>query len=352
MKILAVGPLPPPNGGATILFELLIKHLKKNEIEHSIINTSPSVTVSQQNVLSKLTSKIFRSLKVSFQILTKVLKHDLVFLNVSKSGFNLYMPFCLVVCKIFSKKLVVRKFGGEFYDLMNSSGSKLKLLTKLINVDLIFFETKREVELYKKLTNRTNVSWFPNCRNYPTAASFEKKHNKPLKLIFIGEVKVEKGIEFIVNSKLDDLDVTVDIYGPIGNDIKGFDLEKNNKVNYCGLLKKEDVTKTLRKYDCLILPTFYPQEGYPGVILEAFSNGLAVITTSWKAIPEIVINYQNGMLLPIKDSEAIRNSIIKLNQSPELLNTLKKNALLSKSDFDTDIVHKRITDEVFSLTKL
>ena len=42
-------------------------------------------------------------------------------------------------------------------------------------------------------------------------------------------------------------------------------------------------TERLWEYDCLVLPTFHPGEGYPGVIAEAFVHEIPVITTiGWR----------------------------------------------------------------------
>src|SRR6185369_923370 len=60
------------------------------------------------------------------------------------------------------------------------------------------------------------------------------------------------------------------------------------RVRYRGFLSHADVNRKLWEYDCLVLPTFHPGEGYPGVIAEAFAHGLPVIATRWLAIPEIV----------------------------------------------------------------
>ena len=51
------------------------------------------------------------------------------------------------------------------------------------------------------------------------------------------------------------------------------------------------------EYDVLVLPTFWKGEGYPGVIIEAFSVGLPVVATNLPGISEM-IDSQSGILVP------------------------------------------------------
>jgi len=72
--------------------------------------------------------------------------------------------------------------------------------------------------------------------------------------------------------------------------------------------------ETIQKYDVLILPTFYQGEGYPGVIIEAYSLGLPVITTNWKAIPEIVENRKTGLLIEPRSTAALVDAMKSFNK--------------------------------------
>jgi len=84
----------------------------------------------------------------------------------------------------------------------------------------------------------------------------------------------------------------IDVYGPI--------LENIEVLNYKGVLFGDEVIKKLQEYDVLVLPTFWETEGYPGIILEAFSLSKPVISTNFRAIPEFVdheIYFLSGYLI-------------------------------------------------------
>jgi glycosyltransferase involved in cell wall biosynthesis len=68
------------------------------------------------------------------------------------------------------------------------------------------------------------------------------------------------------------------------------------------------VTLKLAQYDLLLLPSY--REGYPGIIIEALSVGIPVVSTRVGGIPEIIECEHNGLLVechqPVELAKAIR----------------------------------------------
>ncbi|MEI6561030.1 MAG: glycosyltransferase family 4 protein [Verrucomicrobiota bacterium] len=59
-------------------------------------------------------------------------------------------------------------------------------------------------------------------------------------------------------------------------------------VTYAGFVKGEEKVALFKTNDALCFPTFYRAEGQPVNLIEAMAFGLAVVTTRWRAIPEIL----------------------------------------------------------------
>jgi glycosyltransferase involved in cell wall biosynthesis len=104
-------------------------------------------------------------------------------------------------------------------------------------------------------------------------------------------------------------------------------------VRYCGFLTHSQVSEMLWAYDCLVLPTFHPGEGYPGVIAEAFAHELPVITTNWLAIPEIV-DEDCGILIAPQDTDAFVAAVASLYGDPKYWLRLKEGACRKSKLFD------------------
>lgn len=73
--------------------------------------------------------------------------------------------------------------------------------------------------------------------------------------------------------------------------------ELQDLVTYHGVVSGEKKSKLLEDSDVLVLLTRYPKEGQPISILEAMANGLAVVSTDHAAIPDMIKDGENGVLV-------------------------------------------------------
>jgi glycosyltransferase involved in cell wall biosynthesis len=76
--------------------------------------------------------------------------------------------------------------------------------------------------------------------------------------------------------------------------------------------------------DLLILPSY--REGLPNVLIEGGSCGLPLIATNINGCNEVIIEGENGLLIPPRDTQALIYAIQKLLDDPKLYHHLKDNA--------------------------
>jgi glycosyltransferase involved in cell wall biosynthesis len=95
-----------------------------------------------------------------------------------------------------------------------------------------------------------------------------------------------------------------------------------------GLLSQEQIVDYLDRASVVVLPfKFWPQIECPSTILEAMSMRKPVITTSTGAIPEIVKNWENGIIVPSRDFTRIAaKALVKLSNDPTLTGRIGNNA--------------------------
>lgn len=287
------------NGGATISFGYLISYLKKTATAHTLINTQ---------YFPRGKKRLLNPLYIIGNVLLNAFKSDVIFLNCSDKGIKYLAPILYLTAKLFRLKFIIRPFGGGFKDYI-SKFSKLHNRTTL-KADLLFLQTKKLMQFYED----KNIETFqlPTSRDTPPTHLQRGNRSYEKRFIYLGFVNRAKGIDQLLAAmKQLDSSYTVHIYGPIRENYEA-SKEKNYLEEfkeqtgiYQGVLAKENVLETLQKYDVLVLPTFYRGEGYPGVIIEAYSLGLPVITTKWKAIPEIVENKKTGLLIEPKSTKAL-----------------------------------------------
>lgn len=85
-----------------------------------------------------------------------------------------------------------------------------------------------------------------------------------------------------------------------------------------------DVRPYLAIADILTFPSY--REGFPNVVMQAGAMGLASIVSNINGCNEIIIEYKNGLIIPVKNKKALAEAMQKLLNDQALLNSLKTNA--------------------------
>lgn len=88
-----------------------------------------------------------------------------------------------------------------------------------------------------------------------------------------------------------------------------------------------------RAHDILILPTAVP--GPPLTLLEGMASGLPVITSKGIGRQDLITHYQNGLLIPPEDANALLQALNHLLENPELCKQLGEAAYETASLYYT-----------------
>ena len=161
-------------------------------------------------------------------------------------------------------------------------------------------------------------------------------------------VNPEKGVEtvFEVVDRLNAAgsgEVTVDFYGQVEADYEERFQELLGRCPHAvfkGSLEPGKVVETLAGYDLLLLPTFYPGEGFPGAIVEAGLAGIPVAVSLWKHNIEYVKDGETGFLIPLGpgETDAYADCIRKLRTDRDLLLSMRKKAYQESRQYTAEAV--------------
>jgi glycosyltransferase involved in cell wall biosynthesis len=115
-------------------------------------------------------------------------------------------------------------------------------------------------------------------------------------------------------------------------------------VNLCGALPHEEVIEHYANAKMLVMPCIQSNDGnldgIPNVLFEAMSMGIPVISTHISAIPELVQDGENGILVFPGDSKALADAMETLINSPQEAIQLGENGrdtILSEFDVETNV---------------
>jgi len=95
------------------------------------------------------------------------------------------------------------------------------------------------------------------------------------------------------------------------------------EIKFVILSNIPDAYKYLKGFDIFVLPSV--KEGFPWVILEAMAAEVPVIATKVGAVPEIIQNNENGILIEAKSPKAIIDAIRLLIDNKDLKEKLAIN---------------------------
>ncbi len=326
LKILLIGTLPPPVGGTTVSLRHLVRALAgRKDVRIRVVNTG--------GIRGSRLQGARQFIGVLRKITAEVRAVDVVTLHVGLHALPLLGPFVLLICRLYGKPLMIRRFGGmdhrELKGISYLAGNGI-----IRRADLYLVQTKA-LKRAAIDAGLERVEWFPTSRplSGPQAVTGQTK-TVCKHFVFLGHLRATKGItEIIAAAERLPEDVSVHVYGPFYDGLNEDMFKPCKRVQYCGVVEPDAVPEVLSRHDALLLPTYYEGEGYPGVILEAFNAGIPVITTLWKEIPEIV-DETCGILIPPRDAEALFQAMSALVEDELFYTNLCRGAMEQRTLFD------------------
>ena len=213
-----------------------------------------------------------------------------------------------------------------------ANGSSNGIDTEYFNPN--FFSATQNLELKKKLGISTSDFVF----------------------VFVGRLVADKGINEMVaafkvvnekysNSKLllvGDYENDLDPLQPLTLD----QIQTNDAIITVGF--QSDVRPYLSITDALIFPSY--REGFPNVVMQAGAMGLPSIVSNINGCNEIIVEGENGTIIPVKSTSAIIEKMESLMTDENYFKKLKSNAReMIVSRYEQKVVWKAILQEYRNL---
>lgn len=179
--------------------------------------------------------------------------------------------------------------------------------------------------------------------------AFRERHWTPPVFVMVGRLLVEKGSRvFLEAARLTKAAVPSARFIVVGardsnpsalpaGEIEAYIAE--GIVEWAGGV--DDVRPWLYQGTIFTLPSY--REGVPRSTLEAMSTGMAIITTDVPGCRESVIDGLNGLLVPVRDSEALSKAMIRLAGDPALASAMgRESRILAENRFEVSVVNEQM----------
>ena len=119
-------------------------------------------------------------------------------------------------------------------------------------------------------------------------------------------------------------------------------LERLGHARFVGPLPRERVLELFHAADAALLSSTW--ENFPHSVVEALAVGTPMIATSAGGVGEVVIDGENGLVVPPGDLEALTAAIQRFFADPELAERLRENAAPSVAAYSADRIFGRLED--------
>lgn len=175
------------------------------------------------------------------------------------------------------------------------------------------------------------------------------EYNLMFHYLYLGNLMVEKGVLVLLEAcalmKNSCSDFCCHIVGASSSDLTREEVdilvrERNLEeiVQVHGALYGEEKEEFLKKMDALVFPTYYHNECFPFVILEAMKCSLPVISTEEGAIPDMVQDGRSGLLVERENSHALAEAMCYLvNHREEARSMGSRGREMYEANFTEDV---------------
>jgi glycosyltransferase involved in cell wall biosynthesis len=239
----------------------------------------------------------------------------------------------LVIGGYFPKGLSAGIYQSSYYENLN----RIVVEGEMLKNEIVANHSLRNVEVIS------------NFKKFNFEPRIKESQKLPIQFVFISLITEDKGCDTIFNAirilnasgfaesftvsfygKIDEI-YKEKFLGQIGNNIyyKGYlDLMKNPDESYL----------ELSNYNCLLFPSYFKGEGFPGVLIDSFIAGLPTIASDWNMNTELVIHEKNGMVVSAKNELELAKAMQRMIESPKWLAEMSINARSCASNFHIDSV--------------
>ncbi|MYH28876.1 MAG: glycosyltransferase family 4 protein [Acidobacteria bacterium] len=341
-RVLIVGPLPPPEGGARVSFRAALDYLRS--LPHLAIrhvdlpvrhdrSGSPPGGVDHPRTILGIIGAVVRMSRAD----------TVVVFGSSRFCFS-YGVLLLTIAALLRKRSAVRFFGGRpaLSVALLPASVRTALCTLLRQADAVVVQTdigRREFPTPLRKKSRVVRGYRPCQVPSPPA----HRDDKRIAFACVG-MSVEKGAMVLLDA-FDQVragqrfprPVELHLYGT-GPAAVTERAARTPDVVMHGMVANDRLRLALQEHDVLVFPSLCITEGHPGAIIEAFMAGLPVIAGDLPGPAEIVRHEVNGLIVKTGDADALGKAMTRAAVDRDLWQTLRAGARTSAIRFDQSLV--------------
>ena len=361
-RILFIAPLPPPVHGSAMVSKYIKDSAKVQSVAQcDWVNLSTSRRMDEigKGGAMKLLRFVGAYLKTLWLLLTH--RYDLCYLAITCHGIGFLKDAPFVwLCKMFGCRVLIHQHNKGMSNCIDRwpyrwlipyiyKRARVMLLSWHLYPDIAKVVKREQVvicangiaaeqqvncddSLVNVAEQRLGVNQSQGDDSPATAlrltsssAAINRSEaaSLPVNLLFLSNLIPSKGVYVLLDAcrilKDKGLDFQCNFVGGETKEIDRarFEAEVQRRglegmVRYEGPKYGEEKEEYWCSSDVFVFPTYYFNECFPLVILEAMQHGLPVVSTDEGAVPDIVVDGENGFICRRKDVEGLAQALERL----------------------------------------
>jgi glycosyltransferase involved in cell wall biosynthesis len=333
-RLLVIGPEPPPWTGMEVSTLALLRELRNAGIELERVNTAdPADSLVNR---SRWTVRNVRlALEHVVSASRKAFRRDVsaVYVPISQERPAFYRDaLFILVARLARKPVVVHLHGGAFGQFYRSEPVAMRALIRV---------TVGRASLGIVLSERIRPALecvLPSSRVTPVEIGVDvddaredwaPREGDTFRALFLSTLVPEKGllvfVEAVALAHRDRPHIVGAVAGNwVGGETRAAaerlarELGATEFVSLVGTVTGAEKARLFRESNVFCLPTYYPLEGTPSVVVEAMAAGIPVVATAWAGLPDLVEDGRTGILLDEPSPALLAEKLVLLADRPEL----------------------------------
>lgn len=340
-KVLFVGSFKATSkdggvGGQMFACKTIINSELSNSIKWTLIDTTADSNILASKI-NRLKKAVLRLIEFTYYLV--FFKHDYI-LIFAADGLSFWEKGVMgVMAKSVtnSKVIIAPRSGFIINDINNNRNLKAFIKYVFKKVDTVICQSKSWQVLFEILAgeNKSKFIIIENLIDYDKYKDLPIKNlqkNEKTTILFMAWVTRNKGIFELIEAvkmlKNDNFNFKLIIAG-LGEDYEIIVEEVKKQgltdcVVFQGWVLGHNKIEIFNKTDIFVLPTYF--DGYPNSLMEAMAAGKACIATKVGSIPDMINDYENGILIDKQNSMQLYQSLKYLIQNDEIILKMGSNA--------------------------
>jgi glycosyltransferase involved in cell wall biosynthesis len=334
MKLLVLAQTPPPLHGQSLMVQTLVDGLPAHGIPVHHVNLG--LSRDSADIGRWRAGKAFALLAACVRAVAARFRENcdtLYYVPAPGKRGALWRDWTvMILCRPFFKRLVLHWHASGLDEWLATRATTPELgLTRLLlgraDLSIVLAESLRADAA--ALTPR-RIAIVPNGIADPGEPPAVRPEARPFQVLFLGLCSEEKGL-FTAASAI--LAANRAAHAPkaeprfvlvaagsfpdfaTGSLFEELCRQHPAAVRYAGPVHGAEKTRLFRTSHCFCLPTRYPAEGQPLVLLEAMAHDLPVAATHWRAIRDTV-PAGTDLLPPDAEPEVLAELLAKIRRNP------------------------------------